>query len=121
MATFLYESYYGVLPIQSDVIKHYQVKGAKHGVRRWQNYDGSYTPAGRVHYGVGPPRGSAQNKAKTDVGGKKSLLKKIGNDLKEFSKDVAEGREIGRAERAEAKAARQAEKEAKKEFGEGKH
>lgn len=182
MATFLYESYYGVLPIQTDVIKHYQVKGAKHGVRRWQNYDGSLTPAGRDHYNVGPPRGSAQNKARTDVGsgrdlesvmrsinykdraGKKLtnneislieaytddwpastvrkalkevnkergntgasfLLKKLGSDFKDFSRDVAEGREISRVEREEAKAERAqfkaerkaekaAEKEAKKQ------
>lgn len=40
-------------------LKHYQIKGAKHGVRRWQNPDGSWTPAGRARYGKGgAPRGS---------------------------------------------------------------
>lgn len=39
-------------------LKHYQIKGAKHGVRRWQNPDGSWTPAGRLKYGKGgAPRG----------------------------------------------------------------
>lgn len=39
-----------------DFLCHYQVKGAKHGVRRWQYPDGSLTPEGRIHYGVGPAR-----------------------------------------------------------------
>lgn len=30
---------------------HYGVKGMKWGVRRYQNYDGSWTPAGRQRYG----------------------------------------------------------------------
>lgn len=32
---------------------HYGVEGQKWGVRRWQNEDGSYTPEGREHYGIG--------------------------------------------------------------------
>lgn len=61
----LYESsYYGTVPLASNYLMHYQVKGAKHGVRRWQNYDGSLTPAGYIHYGVG----QGHNKAKTDDG-----------------------------------------------------
>ena len=45
-----------------DFLCHYQVKGAKHGVRRWQYPDGSLTPEGRIHYGIGPARDS-NNKA----------------------------------------------------------
>lgn len=37
-------------------LAHYRRGGEKKGVRRWQNYDGSLTPAGREHYGIGPPR-----------------------------------------------------------------
>lgn len=37
-------------------LTHFQVKGAKHGLRRYQNPDGSLTPLGRIHYGVGDPR-----------------------------------------------------------------
>lgn len=37
----------------SDVyIAHHGIKGQKWGVRRWQNKDGSLTPAGYDHYGV---------------------------------------------------------------------
>lgn len=43
-------------PVYSDELLHYQVKGAKWGVRRWQNLDGSLTPEGRIHYGIGPAR-----------------------------------------------------------------
>ena len=35
---------------------HFQVKGAKHGIRRYQYEDGSLTPAGRKHYGIGEAR-----------------------------------------------------------------
>ena len=34
-------------------LAHYGVKGQKHGQRKYQNKDGSLTPLGRVHYGVG--------------------------------------------------------------------
>lgn len=53
---------------------HYQIKGAKHGVRRFQNEDGSLTPAGRRRYDVGDPimtsdtgTGSAGTKSKSNV------------------------------------------------------
>lgn len=34
-----------------DELLHYGVKGQKHGRRRYQNYDGSLTPEGRIRYG----------------------------------------------------------------------
>lgn len=34
-------------------LKHYGTKGQKWGVRKYQNKDGSLTPAGREHYGYG--------------------------------------------------------------------
>lgn len=40
----------------SNYLIHYGTKNQKWGVRRWQNYDGSLTPEGRVHYGIGDPR-----------------------------------------------------------------
>lgn len=35
----------------SNELRHYGVKGMKWGVRRYQNYDGSYTAAGKNRYG----------------------------------------------------------------------
>ena len=48
----------------SEYLIHYGVKGQKWGRRNWQNYDGSYTVAGRQHYGIGNRRivGSNINK-----------------------------------------------------------
>ena len=43
-------------PVYPDELLHHQVKGGKWGVRRWQYPDGSLTPEGRIHYGVGPAR-----------------------------------------------------------------
>lgn len=56
--------YIGLVPYSSDYLEHFGVKGQKHGVRQYQNPDGSLTPAGREHYGVGDPRkaGSKPNK-----------------------------------------------------------
>lgn len=39
---------------------HYGVPGQKPGKRRYQNEDGSLTPDGREHYGVGDPRQPGQ-------------------------------------------------------------
>lgn len=55
-------------------IAHHGIKGQKHGVRRWQNPDGSLTPAGRVHYGVGEARDKVSSIAKS-VG--KAIRKKV--------------------------------------------
>lgn len=40
----------------SDYLCHHGVKGQKWGVRRYQNYDGSLTAAGKRHYYVGEGR-----------------------------------------------------------------
>lgn len=38
--------------VRSDeYLEHHGVKGQKHGIRRYQNEDGSLTPEGREHYG----------------------------------------------------------------------
>lgn len=34
-------------------LAHHGIEGQKWGVRRWQNKDGSLTPEGRAHYGIG--------------------------------------------------------------------
>ena len=44
-------------------MEHSGIKGMHWGIRRYQNPDGSLTPAGRSRYGVGPAR-----KVKTTVG-----------------------------------------------------
>ena len=39
--------------LPSDALEHHGIKGQHWGERRWQNEDGSLTPAGRAHYGYG--------------------------------------------------------------------
>lgn len=58
-------------------LAHHGVKGQKHGVRQWQNPDGSLTPAGRIHYGVGEARKAAGSVAKTVGKASKSVGKAI--------------------------------------------
>lgn len=50
-------------------MEHSGIKGMHWGIRRYQNQDGSLTPAGRSRYGVGPAR-----KVKTTVG---SVVKSV--------------------------------------------
>lgn len=64
-------NYYISAEPSSPSLMHYRTKGSKNGVRKYQYTDGSLTPAGRVHYGVGPPRGS-KSKTDKDSGSKKS-------------------------------------------------
>lgn len=58
----------------SNYLIHYGVVGMKWGERRYQNYDGSLTEEGRLHYGVGDPRSQKEladklNKEKTGLFG----------------------------------------------------
>lgn len=48
----------------SDLVylAHHGIKGQKHGVRKYQNPDGSLTPLGRIHYGVGAARNAIRKK-----------------------------------------------------------
>ena len=48
---------------------HHGIKGQKHGQRRYQNADGSLTPLGREHYGVGVKRAKVVTGAGAAVAG----------------------------------------------------
>ena len=103
----------------SPSLSHYGIKGQKHGVRRWQNYDGSLTPAGRVHYGVGPARAARAETPKSAGRGAKSqegIVSKLKNpEERAAAKEArAEAKAARAAQKEEAKAARQAAKEQKK-------
>lgn len=45
----------------ADTLAHHGVKGQKRGRRQYQNLDGSLTPLGRIHYGVGQGRDSGKD------------------------------------------------------------
>lgn len=54
----------------SNELTHHGIKDQKWGLRRFQNPDGSLTPAGRDRYGVGKERGAAgsEGQNKSDEG-----------------------------------------------------
>ena len=63
--------------LDHDDLCHYGIKGQKRGVRRYQNTDGSLTPAGKQHYGVGVLQllGSRKDQAPAQSGSSKPNLK----------------------------------------------
>lgn len=52
-------------------MSHHGVKGQKHGVRRWQNEDGSYTSAGYAHYAEMYGWGKKKNPKQLDADAKR--------------------------------------------------
>lgn len=76
-------------------LAHYGIKNQKWGFRRFQNEDGTLTPAGRERYGIGPARADRKvNKAELAVYETGYQVKKIGgslrNDAKQIAKNVRE-------------------------------
>lgn len=45
-----------MLNYKDDLLMHDGTKGMRWGIRKYRNYDGTLTPAGRERYGVGPER-----------------------------------------------------------------
>ncbi len=76
----------------TDFLEHYQIKGAKHGIRRFQNFDGTLTAEGRARYGIGPAR-EKKSDEETSGNSKKTQksetkLKKVSHEkLKEYLRD----------------------------------
>ncbi len=69
--------------IHGDVVNmselyHYGIKGQKHGVRKYQNEDGSLTPAGRIRYGVG-------EKMRTNDPSDSAVTKRVKRDYNNLS------------------------------------
>ena len=56
-------SSYGIITSNGGELCHSGTKGTKWGNRRYQNSDGSLTPLGRIHYGIGMARKQRKNDA----------------------------------------------------------
>lgn len=73
MSNFIYKNDIG------EELYHHGVKGQKYGIRNYQYKDGSLTPEGRVHYGVGPARSSkVSSKSGTGLKAKNRLKYNVG-------------------------------------------
>lgn len=52
---------------ENRTLAHYRTEGSKNGVRLYQNKDGSLTPLGRIHYGIGKAKDAASAEIKDHV------------------------------------------------------
>ena len=83
-------------------LAHHGIKGQKWGVRRYQDTDGTYTAAGRAHYGFGKPRSQKYvdiaRKAQDTAKKRMSLVEKHyarNNNLIKLPKNDADARRQG--------------------------
>lgn len=75
-----------------EYLMHYGVKGQKHGVRKYQNEDGTLTEEGRRHYGYGDGREKAAKDTPTTEPKKKTATK---SSTRTYSKESkAKGKNI---------------------------
>lgn len=69
-------SYAFVDPSYDNFLMHYRIKdGSKNGVRRWENYDGHLTPAGKERYSVYWEKGLNLRGKKVDYGNESTKRK----------------------------------------------
>ena len=64
---------------------HHGILGQKWGVRRWQNADGSLTPAGQKHYAKADQRWAKKNNDKIIA----KTQKKIRPEMKQYSRELS--------------------------------
>lgn len=80
-----------------EYLAHHGVKGQRHGERRYQNPDGSLTPLGRIHYGVGEARKKASDAIKKAPKAAGEAIKKTPSKIKKTFQDLASDRRAAKA------------------------
>lgn len=90
-----------------DTLYHDGVPNMQWGVRRYRNYDGTLTEAGRQRYGVGPPRKKSESSKKKPSRAERKAQKEI--------KRKASAKAAERKAKEAIEEARRASEEAKKE------
>ena len=76
-----------------NYLAHHGIKGQKHGLRRFQNTDGSLTAEGRERYGVGPARKDKAAKEKAKAAREKKKAATIEKRRTEKQKKVEDDHE----------------------------
>lgn len=111
----LYVIFDDLLPDESDDhLEHHGVKGQEHGKRQYQYEDGTYTPLGRIHYGIGLGRKKKKGDSESGDSGSSD-----GDSAKsERRKARAERREERRKARATKREQNKTERKALKEAAE---
>ena len=74
-----------------NYLRHFRTKGSKNGIRRWQNEDGSLTPEGRIHYGVGEGRKKRSDLAtetENDTSKRQRKMERLGRKIEKTDKRV---------------------------------
>lgn len=75
-----------------EYLAHYGTKGMEWGKRLFQNKDGSLTPLGRIHYGVGEARKKAVATVKKAPKAAGDAVKKIPSKARQTMRDLASQR-----------------------------
>lgn len=103
-----------------DILMHYGTDGMKWGQRRYQNEDGSLTPLGRIHYGIGKRREKkeAARVKKVEKLARSGDVDKILKNRKLFTREemqdaLTRAQNMERAKASGKSAQRKAEKEKK--------
>lgn len=76
-----------------DFLMHWRTRGSKNGVRLYQYPDGSLTPLGREHYGIGPARKGYTVIGKSSSGSGESDGGNSGNSGKWFNQNIKAGKD----------------------------
>lgn len=99
-----------------DELVHYGIKGQKWGRRRYQNADGSLTPAGKIRYGEDATTESINKQQINDMKLQKHIADKAAKDSEGISRELKESRRKKEREAVDKQVREQAYKMSDKEL-----